>query len=143
MYCQYKYGKDSKFLHKMTYSQGCSANKKVWERNQNTILEQLQTHFKENMKEVWERRSQAFPPHYTPTYSNWNTANALFINIRFLFDLLVSENLNNLLLKLCEIILPGVHLLGLHPGVQPGFFKGVLKLWKQKALKRKNCLWLE
>jgi len=48
------------------------------------------------------------------TYSNWNTANALFINISFLFDFLVAENLDKSLLKLYELILQSVHLLGLH-----------------------------
>jgi len=36
------------------------------------------------------------------TYSNWNATNALFISTRFLFDLLVSENLDDTVLKLCE-----------------------------------------
>jgi len=41
--------------------------KKVWERIQKiAILKQLQTHSKQNLKKVWERRSHAFPPHYTP-----------------------------------------------------------------------------
>jgi len=30
------------------------------------ILKQLHTHLKQNTKKVWERRSHAFPPHYTP-----------------------------------------------------------------------------
>jgi len=41
----------------------------------------------------------------------------LFINIRFLFDLLLSEYLNNKLLKLCELTFSSVHLLGLHGGL--------------------------
>jgi len=44
--------------------------KKVWERIKKiAILKQLPTHFslKQNMK-VWERRSHAFPPHYTPAF---------------------------------------------------------------------------
>jgi len=48
------------------------------------------------------------------TWINLNTTNALFINIKFLFDSLVSKNLDNALLSLCELILPSVHFLGLH-----------------------------
>jgi len=45
--------------------------KEVWERTQKTNhFKQRQTHFKavfnEIMKKVWERRSHALPPHYTP-----------------------------------------------------------------------------
>jgi len=40
---------------------------KVWERIQKTaLLKQLQTLFKAKREKVWERRSHAFPPHYTP-----------------------------------------------------------------------------
>jgi len=47
--------------------------KKVWKRTQKLgIFKQLQTDFKgvfnKVMKNVWERRSHAFPPHYTPGY---------------------------------------------------------------------------
>jgi len=35
-------------------------------------------------------------------------------NDKFLFDFLVPENLDNSLLKLCELILPSVHFSGLH-----------------------------
>jgi len=45
-------------------------------------------------------------------YSNWNIANALFIIIRFQFDLLVSD-LEDTLLKLWKLILPSIHLLEL------------------------------
>ena len=37
--------------------------------------------------------------------------------MKFLFDFLVPENLDSMLLKLCEIILPSVHLSGLHDGL--------------------------
>jgi len=47
-------------------------------------------------------------------YSNGNTTNTLFINIGFLFGLLVSESLDNTMLKLCKLILSSVHLLRLH-----------------------------
>jgi len=42
-----------------------------------------------------------------------NTANALFINSKLLFDLLVFDNPYNMLLNLCEEILPSFQLLGL------------------------------
>jgi len=32
------------------------------------VLKQLQTHFKSKCKKVWERRSHAFPTHYTPGF---------------------------------------------------------------------------
>ena len=44
---------------------------------------------------------------------NKNIANTTFIDIRPLFDLLLSENLDNMLIKLCELILPSIHLLGM------------------------------
>jgi len=39
----------------------------VWKRTQKIAFSKyLQTHFKAKREKVWERRSQAFPPHYTP-----------------------------------------------------------------------------
>jgi len=46
------------------------------------------------------------------TYCNWNAKNALFINTWFLFGLLVSENLDDMLLR--ELILQIVNFLELH-----------------------------
>jgi len=40
--------------------------------------------------------------------------NKCIINTGFLFGLLVSENLGNVLLKLSKLILQSVHLFGLH-----------------------------
>jgi len=40
-----------------------------------------------------------------------------------LFDLLVSKNLDNTLLKLCRLNLPSVGLLGLHAWVSEGFLQ--------------------
>jgi len=47
--------------------QGCSANKKgVGTLPKNYLFENcFQLTLKQNMKKVWERRSHAFPPHYT------------------------------------------------------------------------------
>jgi len=41
-------------------NQGCSANKKVWERTQKNILKQLQTHFKAKCE---KGMGTPFPPH--------------------------------------------------------------------------------
>jgi len=41
--------------------------KKVWERIQkNGHFKTASIHFETKVKKVWERRSYAFPPHYTP-----------------------------------------------------------------------------
>jgi len=37
--------------------------------------------------------------------------------MKFLFDFLVPENLDSMLLKLCELIFPSVHFSGLHGGL--------------------------
>jgi len=37
--------------------------------------------------------------------------------MKFLFDFLVPENLDSMLLKLCELILPSVNFSGLHGGL--------------------------
>ena len=45
--------------------------KKVWERPQKiAVLKHLQTHFKAKREKVWERRSHAFPPNYTPGHNH-------------------------------------------------------------------------
>ena len=37
--------------------------------------------------------------------------------MKFLFDFLVPENLDSMLLQLCEVILPTVHFSGVHDGL--------------------------
>jgi len=37
--------------------------------------------------------------------------------MKFLFDFLVTENLNSMLSKLCEFIIPSFHFSGLHEGL--------------------------
>jgi len=44
----------------------------------------------------------------------WCTA---IVTIKFLFKFVVPENLDSMLLKLCELILPSVHFSGLHDGL--------------------------
>jgi len=41
----------------------------------------------------------------------------VIVNIKFLFDFLVPENLDSTLLKLCELILASVYFSGLHDGL--------------------------
>jgi len=41
----------------------------------------------------------------------------VFANNKFLFDFLVPKNLDSTLLKLCDLILPGVHFSGMHDGL--------------------------
>jgi len=43
-------------------NQGCSANKKVWERTQKNILKQLQTHFKAKCGKGMGTRSRPTKP---------------------------------------------------------------------------------
>jgi len=46
--------------------QGCSANKKgVGMHPKIAIFNRYQLLLEQNVKNVWERRSHAFPPHYT------------------------------------------------------------------------------
>jgi len=57
-------------------------------------------------------------------YINWCT---VIVSIKFLFDFLDPDNLDSTLLKLCKLILPSVHFLGLHNS-----------LILQTSLQRKN-----
>jgi len=42
----------------------------VWESTKNLAnLNSFKLILKQNLKKIWERRSHAFPPHYTPVYS--------------------------------------------------------------------------
>ena len=51
------------------YTPGCSANKKVWERTKNSHFKTASNSFlKQNVMEVWWRRSHTFPLHCTPVY---------------------------------------------------------------------------
>jgi len=83
---------------------------------------------KQNLKEVWERHSHAFPPHYTPAHTSDSAPgklrplsppryaperNAVSTNIRFVLYLSLRKSGQMLLSKLCELILPRVDLLGL------------------------------
>jgi len=45
--------------------------KRVGTHPKKAILKQLLTHFKQNVKKVWERRSHTFPLHNTPGYVLW------------------------------------------------------------------------
>jgi len=41
----------------------------------------------------------------------------MYSNFKFIFSFLVPENLDTMLLKLCELILPSVHFAGLRGGL--------------------------
>jgi len=47
-------------------------------------------------------------------YIKWSS---VIVSIKFLFDFLDPENLDSMLLKLCEVILPNVHFSVLHDGL--------------------------
>jgi len=46
-----------------------------------------------------------------------NDVRTVIVSMKFLFDFLVPENLDSMLLKLCKLILPSVHFSGLHDGL--------------------------
>ena len=72
--------------------------------------------------------------------SNWNLTNAMFTNIRFLFDMLVSEHRKSgqYVAKAVRINSPRVHLLGLHGGFHIKNFV-CLQVHQNKNLKTAIC----